>query len=400
MNELPEGLRGWAALPGPALLVDALGRRIHRGGSLESGSLTLRLTTAQRREVGRLLGVDWEISGRAVTVRALGAALAPHGLTVARFVELLYGGPLPVGREVAAARQHAEQLERVRVLDILGAAGVDAAIAEIWLAGPRTPKPGTGRTVELATAIARVWPSLPRAGQAKRLGQLAAETTGDAHALDHNTELGRAVARLIAIGNGDPPPSRPGRHWRAVWASAGVRCDTVSSRVLTLNVALDITGGHRPGAPAWLTLRDLLGPWCFAPVPPVLFVCENPTVVEAAADELGARCPPLVCTDGMPALAALDLLAGAAEAGVSVRVRADIDPAGLAIVRTVLSTVGGGELWRFDAATYCRHFGLEVSGAAQVADVYAVHGRDLHEEAILSLLLADLRAAQGGKSTS
>lgn len=174
-----------------------------------------------------------------------------------------------------------------------------------------------------------------------------------------------------------------------------MRCDTVSSRVLTLNVALDITGGHRPGAPAWLTLRDLLSPWCFAPVPPVLFVCENPTVVEAAADELGARCPPLVCTDGMPALAALDLLAGAAEAGVSVRVRADIDPAGLAIVRTVLSTVGDGELWRFDAETYCGHFGFEVRGSAEAADVYAVHGRDLHEEAILPLLLADLRAASG-----
>ncbi|WP_054816441.1 TIGR02679 domain-containing protein [Nocardia arizonensis] len=393
MDELPAGLRTWAALPGPALVVEAIYRRVHRGGGLERGSLKLTLTSEQRRQVGRLLGVDWEISGNAVTLRALNAALAHHGLTVARFAELLHGGPLPVGWELAAARERAQQRERRLVLDTLGGVGLSADIVESWLAGPRAPKLGSGRAEELAGSVAAVWPLLPWTGPPKRLGRLAAEATGDAHALDHSTELGRTVARLVAIRSGSPPPARPGRRWRAAWASAGVRCDTVSSRVLTLNVALDITAGHRRGAPSWLTLRDLLGPWSFASPPPELFVCENPAVAEAAADELGEQCPALVCTDGMPALAALDLLAGAAEAGIAVRVRADIDVAGMVIVRTVQSAVATAEPWRFDSRTYSRHFGLETPADAWPADLHALHGKDLHEEAILPLLLADLRAA-------
>ncbi|MGW4279927.1 DUF2399 domain-containing protein [Nocardia sp. NPDC004750] len=393
MDELPAGLLAWAALPGPALVVEAISRRIHRGGGLERGSLKVTLTTEQRRQVGRLLGVDWEVSGNAVTLRALGVALAQHGLTVGRFAELLHGGPLPVAWELAAAQQRAQQREHRLVLDTLGRVGLSGDIVEIWLAGPRAPKLGSGRAEELAGRIAGVWPLLPWTGPPKRLGQLAAEATGDAHALDYTTELGRTVARLVAIRSGSPPPARPGRQWRAAWAAAGVRCDTVSSRVLTLNVPLDITAGQRRGAPSWLTLRDLLGTWSFAPVPPVLFVCENPAVVEAAADELGENCPSLVCTDGMPALAALDLLAGAAEAGIDVRVRADIDSAGLIIVRTVQSVVATAQPWRFDAQTYSSHFGLETCADTWPADLHAQYSKDLHEEAILPLLLADLRLA-------
>jgi hypothetical protein len=64
-----------------------------------------------------------------------------------------------------------------------------------------------------------------------------------------------------------------------------------------------------PGEPVWLSLRALDGEWS-APTGTQVFVCENPTIVEAAADELGSCCPPVVCTDGIPTTAALDLLAG------------------------------------------------------------------------------------------
>lgn len=393
MTELPEGLRAWAALPGPALVLDAIRRRVHRGGGLERGSLTVLLTAEQRRQVGRLLGGPWEVSDKAVTLRALAGALTPHQLTVRQFVELLYGGPLPVRAELVAAQHLAAQDEHRAVFRTLHTVGLADEIIEGWLTGVRAPRLGSGRAVELAAQIAVVWPLLPWTGPGKRLGQLAAEATGNAHALDYATELGRTVARLIAATTGSPPPRRPGRQWRAAWSSGGVHCDTVSSRVLTLNVPLDITAGHRRGVPTWLTLRDLLGPWRFDPIPAQLFVCENPTIIEAAADELGERCPPLVCTDGVPALAALDLLAGASETGIAIHARADIDPAGFVIVATVRSAAPNARLWRFNTPTYATHLGIEVAEGVALADAHEQYGTDVHEEAILALLLDDLRSA-------
>ncbi|MFD3707519.1 TIGR02679 domain-containing protein [Nocardia sp. NPDC058658] len=395
MNEptLPDGLRAWAATAGPAAVFDAIRRRVSRGGGLESGSLSVRLTAEQRTQVGRLLGTDWEVSGRAVTLRALGIALADHDLTVRQFVELLDGRKLTVRRETNAAIQRAAEQERQSSVRTLCAAGIAEHVAQGWLAGPRAPRLGSGTAAETARQIALVWPHLPWAGPGLRLAQLAAETTGDAHGLDYSTDLGRTVARLIAASAGLPRPSRPGRDWRAAWASAGVRCDTVSSRVLTLNVPLDLTVGHRRGVPTWLTLRDLLGSWRFDPAPAMLFICENPTVVEAAADELGTRCPPLVCTDGVPALAALDLIAGIDESRTEVRVRADFDPTGFMIVSTVQSVARRAGLWRFDAPTYATYFGIDIEPGVSVAEVREFFGKDLHEEALLPLLLADLRDA-------
>jgi len=107
-----------------------------------------------------------------------------------------------------------------------------------------------------------------------------------------------------------PRPQRAGRTWRQAWASIDVRCDAVSSRVLTLNLELAGTApaaslcAVATGEPVWLTWRSLVGEWTPATMPTV-HVCENPTVVEAAADTLGTRCPPVVCTDGIASGAAL-----------------------------------------------------------------------------------------------
>nr|WP_081635604.1 TIGR02679 domain-containing protein [Nocardia sp. BMG111209] len=389
MNEpVPEGLRVWAALPGPARVLGAVRRRAQRGGGLERGKLSITLTSDERRQVGRLLGTAWEVSGGPVTLQAFASGLRDHRMTVRGFVETLDGMPLVDRRETRDAEHRAAQEEHGQVLEILDAVGVSAEVGRRWLADRSIPRPGTGRAAELAGQIAEVWPRLPWTGPPMRLAQLAAIVTHNAHALDYDTELGRATARLIAAKTCVARPARPGREWRAVWSAAGVRCDTVSSRVLTLNLPLDITAGHRPGAPAWLTLRDLLGPWHFQPPPPRIYVCENPTVVEAAADELGERCAPLICTDGVPALAALDLIAGAADAGIEVRVRADIDATGFVIVDAVRTAAPGAGLWRFDIATYTGYF-----GAGEGDSLVGVHGsvgRDLHEESVLGALLADL----------
>jgi len=154
------------------------------------------------------------------------------------------------------------------------------------------------------------------------------------------------------------------------------------------------------GEPLWLSLRSINGTWT-APVGTVVFVCENPTVLEAAADEFGPRCPPLLCTDGIPSIAALDLVSGLVAAGCEFVVRADIDEAGFVVVDQVRAAAPGARTWRFDCTTYAQYLGLDeigdLSGGAEATllrlrDLHAQHQVALHEEALLDQLLADLGA--------
>jgi hypothetical protein len=54
-----------------------------------------------------------------------------------------------------------------------------------------------------------------------------------------------------------------------------------------------------PGEPMWLTLRALATPWQVTGTPTV-FVCENPTVIEAAADTHGRLAPPWCARTACP----------------------------------------------------------------------------------------------------
>jgi uncharacterized protein (TIGR02679 family) len=402
---LPPGLARWARMTGPSRVLSEVRQRARRGFRTEHGALRLALSPVERAEVARVLGTRWDTSGRAVRLQDLAVALGEHGLTVRGFVEALDGEPLVDQREVRAQWAAAATAEQSAAVGLLSEVGVPADVAQTWLSDPGLPRAGTGSVRELAARSAVVMRRLagPDAQQI-RLAQLAADLFDDSHALDYRTELGRAVSRLAALRHGLPRPRRPGREWRAAWAAVGVQCDTVSSRVLALNLRLT---GDAPavrltaaagGEPVWLSLRSLRGPW--SAVPDTVFVCENPTVAETAADELGPRCPPLVCTDGIPSIAALDLLAGLGAAGCGVRVRADIDDAGFVVVDQVRAVASAAATWRFDAPTYARSIGLdigagsvgsdEVERIAVLRELYSRHGVPLYEEALLDDLLADL----------
>jgi hypothetical protein len=139
------------------------------------------------------------------------------------------------------------------------------------------------------------------------------------------------------------------------WATAGVLCDRVSATVLTLN--LPLTGSasasalsRTPGEPIWFTGRSLEGAWSPDTEVRVVRVCENPSVPEAAADLLGAACPPLVCTYGRPSTAAHTLLTRLHAAGVQLLVSADRDTVGEQIVSELLATYRSAERWLPDVA--------------------------------------------------
>jgi uncharacterized protein (TIGR02679 family) len=157
------------------------------------------------------------------------------------------------------------------------------------------------------------------------------------------------------------------------------------------------------GEPAYLSLRWLLRA---APAWPVdsraVFVCENPNLVAIAAERLGTRCAPLVCTDGMPAAAQRTLLQQLVRSGARLRCHADFDWAGVRIANHLLRDAGA-TAWRMGAADYeaaastagaARHAlaGAEAEAVwdAQLAPAMRRHGLAIAEEAVADSLLDDL----------
>ena len=147
------------------------------------------------------------------------------------------------------------------------------------------------RLIERTEAVLQRLPAqgLPRA-------QLAAETLGDAHALD----AGQAVATLVLAAwrqaepgairrASDPDAEAPEERARDTWARAGVMVNELARPALFLNLPVR-TPEHRlaaDGEPAYLSLRRLLrSPPAFDVAAREVFVCENPNLGAIAADRL------------------------------------------------------------------------------------------------------------------
>ncbi|MEJ8823265.1 TIGR02679 family protein [Variovorax humicola] len=262
------------------------------------------------------------------------------------------------------------------------------------------------RLLEAADAVLR---RLPAGGVAR--AQLAAETLGNAHALDN----GQAAATLVLAtlrqiekdqpNAGDPDDALDERT-RDVWARAGVLVNELARPALLLNlpVQADETPVCAPGEPAYLSLRRLLRtPPRWAVAGHTVFVCENPNLVAIAADRLGMGCAALVCTDGMPAAAQRTLLTQLAQAGARLRYHGDFDWPGVQIGNHVMRAWRAVP-WRFGVADYeaaaacAAHTRRDLADGciaaswdAALAPAMQRHGLAIAEEAVAASLLGDLR---------
>jgi uncharacterized protein (TIGR02679 family) len=190
---------------------------------------------------------------------------------------------------------------------------------------------------------------------------------------------------------------------RALWARAGALVNELARPALFLNLPLE--GGQtfaaEAGEPAYATLRRLLrAPPRLAVAGRPVYVCENPNLVAIAADRLGARCAPLVCTDGMPAAAQRTLLLQLARTEAHILYHGDFDWPGIRIANLVMRAFGARP-WRFGAADYISSAdaspGVDLQGtpiAAQwdsaLAPAMQERGLAIPEEAVASALLEDL----------
>jgi uncharacterized protein (TIGR02679 family) len=221
---------------------------------------------------------------------------------------------------------------------------------------------------QLCSRADRVLQSLPANGMTR--AQLAANTLGDAHALDSGQAAATIVLAVwrqviaplrevedtlpVSQDDGSVQPEIKDERVRDVWARAGVLVNELARPTLFLNLSAsdNRSCADASGEPDYASLRFLLrSPRCWSVAGRDVFVCENANLLAIAADKLGARCSPMVCTDGMPAAAQRTLLTQLAQAGARLRYHGDFDWPGLRIGNHVMREYGARP-WRFGALEY------------------------------------------------
>jgi uncharacterized protein (TIGR02679 family) len=252
----------------------------------------------------------------------------------------------------------------------------------------------------LRTAMAVVG-ALPRPDTRRDRRHLAADVTGNPHALDHGTPLGSAVMALLVASGLVQPRLRP----RAAWASVAVDCDDVLGGLIAVGI-LPVGWTLPPGAAVTLPPRVLQG--CSWPAPDTpgawVFITENPSIASAAADlAASANSIRLLCTSGTPAVTEIAVIARIAGAGWRVAVRADFDAAGIGHVAAILKGVPRAVPWRMGVDDYLQSVATPMTEEVvlgQLPDApwdskltVAMRDRGVaaFEESLLASLLEDLR---------
>lgn len=405
-----ERLRGIFAPPALRWIIERLVARMAAGRALSGPLVRANATADERRAVDDLLGRKSTVGAQlTLDLAALEDMLRDSGLIGSlEDVVLACHGPVENRRADAerlrgdwqavfdtARTRCCEQPALVRWVDALASDGTLKRLVRGDL--------GTaGEWLDRAIQILKRNPS-----DEVLLANLGAACAGDSHALDRGQPLATLCLRAIALMHGiDGQRSAEAR--RKAWAAVGVVIDDLSAPVLVFNLrattgsALEavLTLHRQQGQPAFLTYRQLQTGANFGPLDPemrIVYVCENPSVVSAAARELGPCCLPLICTNGQPASAVRLLLAQLRQAGAELRCHADFDWAGLRIVDQLVREHAAIP-WRMDLANYRSQSGtvsldpqsFVSEWSPELADVLRADGKAVFEEQVIQSLLHDL----------
>jgi len=391
----------WLDRPELAEVWAALHRRLERTGRLPQGRIQVRpASREQRHALADLLGGPVLSDRVTVDLAALDLRIAERSpyASLVEVVEALTGRPVrnrPADR-AADARRRQNPVDLARSL-------LDTPWRETWISGlvrsgavARCPDPES--LVRDAVTVLR---ALLDGAEGSRV-ELAARFLGDAHALDEDTELHNVVLRgLAAAAGGDLPTGLTER--RALWQRYGVSADLVSATCLTLGLRPNGAGGPArrlqlaadEGDPVHLTAWDLRRTADAAVTPDPVLVCENPRVLEAAAERYGGAVR-VVCTSGQPGTVALAVLAWLRGSGCALRYHGDFDWPGIAIANRLTAQCGVTP-WLMNATDYEASMGsgsLPLTGKpvvpawdAELGAAMRSHGVAVHEEAVLPRLL-------------
>lgn len=418
---LPDAARAFLAQSALDRLWAAARSRLERNGLEATGTIKLRDVGFEERNALSLL-LARPVTRPEVTIRLaeldqrLRATAAGRGL-VGLLGEL---GPPLSNRRAARTAARAERIELWSAAEahLSTTCLVDRPWAQQWLdearrggAVARQLPDAAAATLHQAIQILSLL-FAPAPAPAWGRGELATRATGSAHGLDDDTLLSRLVLRGIARAHGaEFPGDAAGR--RALWRLGSVTPDEVSSTVLTY--------GLRPTGGAWresalreradhsmethLTLRELRSLELAVHPGTRIHICENPRIVEAAADAGCTR--PLVCTSGSAATAVLTLLDMLMRSGsdCAFAYHGDFDWPGIALANRIVGRYKARP-WRMSADDYEHLLAhvealgspqLALSGSPEAADwdpelhsAMQEMGIALHEESAIDFLLEDL----------
>lgn len=382
-------------------LVDRVRARIARGAPLDGVVTLTRATPAQRQAAGRLLGrPPGRGSSLSVPLRDVASALQAAGLAadLRDAVEALSGA---VPDTMAQRARFAERRDAARAAAMAcrhaGSKWFAAWLSELSTDGTLTRLLRAGRDDVLAQAAA-VLDLLP--ATELPLPVLAERATGDTKALS-GPPLPGLVLRALAVWQGTGAPGTQAER-RALWEVHGVIVDDLASQVLVLNVPASgsplggwLTESAALGVPFRITLHQLTSMPVALDIAQ-LHVCENPAVLRAAAAELGARCVPLACTEGIPSAACHELVSQAPV----LRWRGDFDWTGLRVMAAAITRYGAVP-WRMSADDYLAALAEGESEPlkgppadspwdSRLAAEIRTSGRAVMEERLIPLLLRDL----------
>ncbi|MBL1259873.1 MAG: TIGR02679 family protein [Thiotrichaceae bacterium] len=374
----PERLKRLFDRPELTRLIDRLQSRFERG--IDSPTLTLpdpELT--ERRAIASLLGRPIG-SGRSIRINIIDlerviqrAELAPD---LRAAIEQLRGPLKNLADEKATEQQTWQTVfesvaieikaVEVKATDIKETAATQLGI-NTWLDKlrqegllKRLAKGNPDNATTLLQQAMSVIRQLP--GQGQTLSTLAANTLGDAHALDSGRPVATLVKRAIQqIDQAANQSKDQEENERELWASARILVGgAITSTALVLNLPVSgssftdniIHQAAQHGQPLWLTLRQLIRDSAQWQVNGrTIYICENPAVVAAAAERLGTECAPLICTYGQPSAALNHLLKQLQNSGARLMYHGDFDWPGITIANIIMRRFGA-KPWHFDAAAY------------------------------------------------
>jgi uncharacterized protein (TIGR02679 family) len=410
MTAIPPSLREYLLAPSLRTLWPVLRERLERNGHAVRGSLAVMLDDDGADRLSGLLGRPVRTGIARIRLADLDASLrssaAGHGLVPV--VADLTGAPLrnlPAERDAAhAGRQQLwAQLDLLLVKHNLADRDWVPPWAE-WLrrGGLLTRLPAAKATATLSITVEVLARVLADAYPPIGLAELATEITGDAHGLDEGVPTA-LVLRALALALGSAPAASAEER-RLLWQRVGVSTDEISGTVITWAL-------RPPGRDRWsammreradlglithLTVHELQRASEVTQPGEIIHVCENPQVLQCLA--MAKVEHPVACMSGNPAAAGMALLKRTV-----VRYHGDFDWPGIAIARRIFER--GARPWRFGRDDYVDAVDrlpagnrLGLSGRAEATPwdeglCAAMTAADVavHEEAVVDLLLADLR---------